>query len=604
MKSTSEALKIISIQHELCMHIGTNLELDDMLQTFMERVQKRLSLLSVHVVWNFNGQVLDELHSKTFPHSDRFIAQDLRAKLLDFYSNSHAVKHCIEDENTHNYFLKIPDFGVLICSRLQREIEAEILNSLTFLMPKLATSSLACMQYQSLLREIEERKRMEQKLVTQSLIDPLTSLVNKNQFNVKLEHAIAYAIENKEYGAIFYIDLDRFKAINDSLGHSLGDNILREISDRLKNCFSAEFTIARIGGDEFAVIAHDLGDEISSAHEQAKAMAECLSQTVSQPIVIDGNELVITISTGINLFPLTSCQIDNLNKHAQMLIKNADLAMYRVKHGFRNGYSFFSDDLLASSDRHAKIEKALKNAILNDEFEVHYQPLVSQIGSILGAEALIRWNNPDLGWVSPAEFIPIAEETCSILSIGNWVIEQACEVLSVLMRNDEAHKPKYISVNISPRQFVHPQFTETLLKMLDKYKVPTSMLRIEVTENVGIDDMNSTIDIMRRLNSKGISVMLDDFGSGYSSLSYLHQLPLQTIKIDRSFISNIHESKDNQVITNAIIDICEHFSMECIVEGLEEKAELAFFENKTVTAFQGYHFYKPMPRDLFQALFV
>lgn len=603
MKSTAEALKIISIQHELCMHIGTGLELESMLQTFLERMQKRLSLSSVHIVWNLTVHNFKAYSSKSFPQSQHEIDDELQRKMFAFTVQSSPSECYLHEKNVHYYLFKVPNFGVLLCKRLQCSIDSRIVSALSSLMPKLATASLACMQHESLIYEVKERQKMQEKLIAQSLMDPLTSLPNKNQFNVNLESAIATALSSGEFGAIFYIDLDRFKVINDSLGHSVGDDILREISSRLKSCFSSPHTIARIGGDEFAVIAQALGRDQESAKEQAKVMAENLSAKIGEPIRMSGNELMMTISTGINIFPLSNLASQSLDTHAQMLIKNADLAMYRVKHSFRNGYSFFSNELLESSDKRAKIEKALRNAILRDEFEVYYQPLVSISGDILGAEALLRWQNPDLGWVSPVDFIPVAEESGLILSIGDWVIEQACMLLKTLMLSESSAEPKYVSVNISPRQFVQPQFTQTLLGILDKHGVPHNKLRLEITENVAIDNITHTIDIMQQLNEKGICIMLDDFGSGYSSLSYLHKLPLKTIKVDRSFISEIDSSKDNQVITCSIIDICEHFSMECIVEGLETQAELAFLSDKAVTAFQGYYFHKPMPKSAFLGLF-
>ncbi|GLR71799.1 putative bifunctional diguanylate cyclase/phosphodiesterase [Agaribacter marinus] len=604
MNPMGQALQIISIQHELSMNIGIGLKLDDMLNVFMERAQKRLSLSAIHMVWHINDSSLDDYKSLSFPKSNsRFDTKVIKAANALFQQATPSQTHSFEDD-THHYFFFVPNFGILICERLHQTIEDKVINALVSLMSKLATSCLACEQHQTLVDEISARKKVEEKLREQSLMDSLTQLSNRKMFNDNLKKAISNAIRSKRIGAIFYIDLDRFKVINDSLGHSFGDGVLKEIAKRFRKCTREGDTLARIGGDEFALLVVDLDNDRDIATSKAKRIAEKLSETISQPIHVGENELIVTISTGINLFPVREHAENCVDIQSQKLIKNADLAMYRIKHGNRNGFSFFSEDLQAFSDKRSKIEKYLRTAIQNEEFEVYYQPLVDETGDILGAEALIRWRSKELGWVSPAEFIPVAEECGLILSIGDWVAEEACRTLKILEKDIYKLTPKYLSINISPRQFVQPQFTENLLTTIDKYALDHKKLRIEITENVAIDNIDLTIAKMHQLNGEGIDFMLDDFGSGYSSLSYLQKLPLQTIKIDRSFIANINNCKDNQVITSSIVGICEHFSMECIVEGVENDKELAFLKEKNITAFQGYHFYKPMPANKFLSLFI
>ncbi|MFC3121406.1 putative bifunctional diguanylate cyclase/phosphodiesterase [Agaribacter flavus] len=603
MSSAGNALQIISIQHELSMNIGIGLNLHEMLQVFMERAQKRLSLSSVHMLWHLSSSRPEQFDSLSFPNKNQDVIPSILSEARSIHSQHNPSLYVSPSAHTHCYLFLVPKFGVLVFERKHQAIEDKIINALVSMMTKLATSCLACQQHQNLVDEIAARKKAEVKLREQSLMDPLTQLSNRKMFNANLKKAISNAIRSGRYGAIFYIDLDRFKVINDSLGHSFGDGVLKEIAKRFAKCTREGDTLARIGGDEFALLVVDLDEEKSSATTRAKRIAEKLSETISKPIHVDENELVVTISTGINLFPVQEHAENCIDIQAQMLIQNADLAMYRIKHGNRNGFSFFSSDLQALADKRSKIEKSLRQAVQNEEFEIYYQPLVDKQGAILGAEALLRWQSEALGWVSPAEFIPVAEESGLILPIGDWLIENACKLIKTIQCNNKHLQPKYISINISPRQFIQPQFTENLLTTLDRYEVAHNKLRIEITENVAIDNMSLTIAKMQQLNDEGIAIMLDDFGSGYSSLSYLHKLPLRTIKIDRSFITDIDTLKDNQVITSSIVDICEHFSMECIVEGVETESEFNYLSEKNITALQGYHFYKPLPAKKFLALF-
>ena len=589
----NKTLQIISIQHELSMNMGTDLDLHKMLNTFLQRAHNRLSLSSISVFYDEMEKVL------SFPmHEDKNV-QWLSAQVVIFAKQEQLTHQYLQHKDHHFYFLTVPNFGVLVLERTHQVIDKMILNSLLPLLPKLATSCQACIDHQNLLDEIAGRIRAEQSLIAQSLLDPLTGIPNRKLFNLNLSKALDKASKDGKFGAIFFIDLDRFKLINDSLGHSVGDQVLKNIGQRFLTCTREGDTLARVGGDEFVLLALDLSHDRNVAADKAKHIAENLSKLIAKPIEIEGNTLTMSISTGIILFPLIDHKEMTTEQQSTALVRSADLAMYRVKHASRNGYSFFSQDLQFHSDKRTQIEKHLHTAIRNDEFEVYYQPLIDAKGQLAGAEALLRWNSKELGFVSPADFIPIAEESGMILEFGNWVLAQVCQLIQSWPKRSGSTFGGYISVNISPRQFLQQDFIDKTLATLNTYRVNSEQIRIEITEGVTLGNIDLSVSKMQKLRAYGIHCMLDDFGSGYSSLSYLHKLPLKTIKIDRSFISNIDQSKDHQVIVEAIIDICEHFELECIVEGVEHKGEYQYLSSKKVTAFQGYYFHKPMNKQNF-----
>ncbi|MEP1553213.1 MAG: bifunctional diguanylate cyclase/phosphodiesterase [Paraglaciecola sp.] len=599
MYSTDRALQIISIQHELVMNIGLDLKLETMLNTFMQRTLQRLSLSSV-MLMDFNQCELTETpktHSDGNLYCYPQLISDYKLTLVEdakrFYYQEEVAYSCISKQSCHYYFLKVPQFGVLILERYATEIDEVILAALEPLLIKLSASCKACQEHQNLIKEIEARKFAEELLIEQSMLDPLTNLANRKKFNLDLLKTLSSSFTTKNIGAIFLLDLDRFKVINNTLGHAVGDDVIKIVGKRLQECMRQGDTLARIGGDEFVLLVVELSVDYSIAIEKAKKIAKKLAALIAAPINVDGNIFSISASTGISMFPVEMDSVLSARQQVDVIVQNAEKAMNAVKQANRNGYSFYNKQLESSSERKTQIEKYLKTAIQNDEFEVYYQPLVAVDGKVLGAEALIRWSNQSLGRVGPDEFIPIAEESGLILDIGSWVLEQVCQILSSVASNDAL---KYISVNVSPRQFIHHNFADSLLSALNRYCINSRQIRVEVTEGVVIDNIDLTILKMKYLKDKGVVTMLDDFGSGYSSLSYLHQLPLQTIKIDRSFITDIDQTNKNHVIVDSIIDICEHFSLECIVEGVENSDEFAYLATKNITAYQGYYFHRPMPK--------
>jgi diguanylate cyclase (GGDEF)-like protein len=609
MPPINRTLQIISIQHELAMNIGLDLKLENMLNTFMQRALHRLSLSSVMMyVFNQKDNSIDTLSSANdfqihcYPKSENNQQDWLTDQAISYFARQQDSYLHIERQSSQYYFLQVPQFGVLILERRNQPIDEMIMAALLPLLSKLSASCRACQEHQSLIEEIDARKNAEKLLIQQSLLDPLTGLSNRKMFNMNLEAALINSEKSGMLGAIFIIDLDRFKVINDSLGHVIGDEVLRVISQRLLKCIREGDSLARIGGDEFVLLVVGLTPEHTSSMSRAEKVAEKVLTLMAEPIHVEKHVLNISTSIGINLFPVAEDRKLTTEQQSDLLVKNADLAMYKVKHANRNGFCFFSKELQSFSEKRTQIEKQLRTAITENEFEVHYQPLVAVDGQVLGVEALLRWSNLELGHISPVDFIPIAEESGLILEIGAWVIEQVCKFIHSMEVTAQVNAPKYISINVSPRQFVHHNFADNLICILNKYKVDSKRIRVEITEGVAIDNIELTVQKIQRLKEYGVVSMLDDFGSGYSSLSYLHQLPLQTIKIDRSFISNIDTSNNHRVIVDSIIDICEHFSLECVVEGVENSGEFNYLSTKKITAFQGYYFHRPMPEEKLIAL--
>ena len=599
--SANRTLQIVSIQHELAMSIGLDLKLKKMLVAFLEKAQQRLSLSCAYVfhtsdIQHYTQQHDSQLSVISFPYKDPSCERitQLEEKAVRYLGEpdgeyqQHAINHLLY------HFLPIPLFGVLVLERKHKPIDEMILAAIRPLLSRLGMSCQACIQHQNLINEIKARKEIEEQMEQQSLLDSLTKLPNRKMFSMNVEKALANAHRNAKSGAIICINIDRFKTINDSLGHLAGDQVLKTLSSRLLDVVRKGDSLARIAGDEFMLLVTDLPQLESLAMTQVSVVVDKVISLASLSFDLDENDLRLSLSMGIALFSNKESSLA-FEQESSLLMHNANSAMYRIKGHSRNGYCFFNKELQQQSDRRIQIEKNLKTAISNQEFELHYQPLVQKNGSIIGIEALLRWNNSELTSIGPDEFIPIAEESGLILEIGKWVIDEACRFIIELVKSGNDSALKYISINVSPKQFSQTCFVEETLAALEKYQVNPQWIRIEITEGMVIDDISSTVEKMDRLKEHGLYCMLDDFGSGYSSLSYLHQLPLKAVKIDRYFITDIDTNNKNQIIVDSIIDISENFSLDCIVEGLEREQEYLYLKGKNISAIQGYFFYKPMP---------
>ncbi len=429
-----------------------------------------------------------------------------------------------------------------------------------------------------------ERQLAEDTIRRQALYDDLTDLPNRRLLLELLQQELARSERHGNLGAVMFLDVDRFKNVNDSLGHRAGDKLLQEVARRLRRRLRKEDTAARIGGDEFVVLVTEIGQGLSSAALNTQHIANDLLESFRQPFKVDGYELHLSVSIGVTLFPAGQYTPEDL-------LQQADVAMVSAKECGVRAARLFLPDMQEAVDRRLEIERGLRLALNCDGFELHYQPQVRLGGELAGAEALVRWQHPSLGAISPLEFIGVAEETGLIYQLGDWILRRACEDLASL----PAEKQLHVSVNISPRQFRADDFIDRIKDILAETGAPASRLTLEITETVVIDDLDQTVEKMRALKALGISFSVDDFGTGHSSLAYLKRLPLDVIKIDQSFVRGVCSDPNDAVIVETIIVMSRHLGLEVIAEGVETEEALAFLEQHGCRFFQGYLFARPEP---------
>ncbi len=430
-----------------------------------------------------------------------------------------------------------------------------------------------------------QRELAEQTIRHQAHYDELTDLPNRRLMLSNLRREMARADRHKLYGAIFFIDLDRFKLINDSLGHSIGDKLLVKVAQVIERRLRKGDSVARMGGDEFVVLLPEIDADQDIAARQATSIADQIRKLFENPFLIDSHDLHITISVGIALFPLAVS--------AEDLLKYADVAMYRAKNDGRDNVRLFSTEMQEAVNQQRVIEKGLRQALVNDEFELYLQSQHDSNDQVIGAETLLRWNHPDQGVVAPGMFIAVAEQTGLIVPIGEWVLRSACELMSKL--DDKLT----LAVNVSPRQFSNLRFIEQLKQIILETNADPSRLKLEITEGLAMANIEHSIDSMNQLKQLGISFSIDDFGTGYSSLSYLNSLPIDELKIDQSFVRDISSASDNAIIVDTIIAMAQKLNLTIVAEGVETKAELDYLKARECQHYQGFYFSKPLPYTAF-----
>jgi len=426
-----------------------------------------------------------------------------------------------------------------------------------------------------------ERKRYQEQLEHQANYDVLTGLPNRNLLQDRLKRAV-FAQRDARPIAVVFIDLDHFKFINDSLGHTQGDKLLAIIAERLASIVREGDTVARLGGDEFVLVLNDQNKE----DVIFRAMQRVLNK-VSEPMTIDGQELYITCSAGVSLYPADAPDVETL-------LKNADVAMYRAKEHGRNNFQFYTPEMNDLANERLALEHSLRRALERNELLLHYQPKVNlETGMIVGAEALLRWQHPEWGLIAPERFIPIAEETGLIVQIGAWVIRTACN--QARLWQDAGLPPVIMSVNLSARQFRQESFVKVVTQILHETGLKPEQLEMELTESMLMHNANAAISILGGLKSLGVRLSLDDFGTGYSSLSYLSRLPIDTLKIDRSFVQHIGDQDecDNGILAQAIISLGHSLNLTVIAEGVETGEQLKFLKAHQCDEVQGFYFCKP-----------
>jgi diguanylate cyclase (GGDEF)-like protein/PAS domain S-box-containing protein len=436
-----------------------------------------------------------------------------------------------------------------------------------------------------IVEDLTEKKFSEQQIQYHTTYDSLTGLPNRRLLLDHLSNEISRAGRYGHYGALLFIDLDNFKTVNDSLGHSVGDELLKLVSQRITDSLRQEDSVARMGGDEFIIILTELDEIIELAADKAREIAEEISYCISCPCQIEGRELCITPSIGVSLFPKPGIRSGDI-------LKQADTAMYRAKAAGRNEIRFFLPSMQDAADERLRIYMEIRKALDNDELAVYYQPQVDNSGGIVGAEALLRWHHPERGLILPGDFLPIAEETGIMRDIGRWVLRSACHQIKIWDDAGKLEDSHIISVNISSKEFCAPDFVDMVITILEETGATPDHLGIELTESSLISTGGDIVKKMMTLQGLGVKFSVDDFGTGYSSLSYLKSLPLNTLKIDRAFVNDIKDAGQDIVLVDTIIMMAHNLRMAVIAEGVETEQELLYLSTRGCKVYQGYYFSK------------
>jgi diguanylate cyclase (GGDEF)-like protein len=451
--------------------------------------------------------------------------------------------------------------------------------------PRLLVTTLgAALESHRMILQLNTARERARHLATH---DQLTGLANRSLFHDRLVQAVSAARRGRQKLAVLFLDLDGFKSINDTLGHAVGDGLLRGIARRLSSCLRETDTAARLGGDEFAVLLTNLAGELDAA-----TVARKLLSSLGEPLQFRQQSTTIRCSIGIATFPRDA-------QDAEALLKRSDTAMYHAKERGGNRFDFYTEDMNAAIQRRVALEDRLRTALDQNEFLVHYQPQFDLTrGRIIGAEALLRWKHPELGLVSPGQFLPIAEETGLIVPLGDWILRTACEQNA--RWNREGHRGLRVSVNVSSQQFLEPGLADVVKSALEQSHLAPISLELEITESSLLRDVEVTVNTLRRLKDLGVRLAIDDFGTGYSSLAYLKRLPIDVLKIDQSFIRTLTTDPADATITQTIVQLASGLNLNTIAEGVETLEQLLLLGSYGCSRMQGFLFGKPAPPELFE----
>jgi diguanylate cyclase (GGDEF)-like protein len=432
--------------------------------------------------------------------------------------------------------------------------------------------------------DISDRKRAEEQIEFHAYHDVLTHLPNRKLFTDRLRHALTRAKRSGKSVAVMFIDVDHFKTINDTLGHTSGDELLLEMARRLRECVREDDTVARLGGDEFAIILVDLREP-----DDAMLVAQKILDAVQEPLTIAGMPLVVTASIGISTYP-----VDGVDPES--LLRNADSAMYRAKEGGRNTYQLCTDEMKRRAMERLSLESRLRIAVHEQQLVLAYQPQINLVtGRTIGVEALVRWNDPERGLIEPASFIPIAEETRLIVPLGEWVLRTACKQTKEWQERGAG--PIRIAVNLSARQFQQHDLVEMVLSALEDSGLGASSLELEITETTAMQNADATVETLHALRRIGVGISIDDFGMGYSSLNYLRRFPITALKIDRAFVNDLAVNDGDAAIVSAVISMARSLRLRVVAEGVETAEQFAFLRSKECDEAQGYYFSRPVMTD-------
>ena len=576
---------VIEMQYKLLLGVRPRIEQVQSILHFTKHASETLGLKSAHI-YKLDLQLKNSKSVRILKHT-RIASEDRdekpKTQLLQVFIQKclNDRQHLLQSEGQYFGFVS-RDCQLLILFENTAQLEQGWINKV--FLPAVTQLNEYC--YVCSQKQISTESES-------SHTDRLTQLPDRREFKYSLLKLLSNAIRQEYYSAVVYLNIDNFKFINNSLGHSTGDLIITRVAERLKKFCRAGDYIFRMGGDEFVFVLNHLGDKIDTATISAQNIAIRIMENIVKPFELGEQKVYLTSSIGISMFPSENEQEND----SESILKQANMAMYNAKNKGKNCLTFYNQTLQDTANDHFIIYNQLITALDNDEFRLAYQPIVDINGNIIGAETLLRWNNKKLGNVPPDKFIYLTEESNLILDIGNWVIENACQFLKQIKESvpDLKHF-EYISVNVSPKQLEQHDFVSRIDRKILEAGIDASEIRLEITENTLVKNMEHTIKIMKVLNQHNITFMLDDFGTGYSSLSYLYKLPISAIKIDKSFVSGDNgQDIANQVIVDTIIAMSEKMNLKCVVEGVETLESACYFIEKEVYGIQGYHYHRPMP---------
>ncbi len=599
----NSTLQLIAIQHELGMSIGLDLRLEPMLLHFTRVCIRRLGLAGVHYFLSRDalsrlatGEAGDEdglSHYLSVPGSgpEGILSNPACSRLIrehDARAGDSGGIHALCNGHGYLYACDLPGVGMVILHRAHRPMDESIQQLLKPVLARLATSCRASIEHEQLVHIIDAHKKAKETILFQLKHDELTGLPNRRLLRERLTQELSRCRRHGRYGALLFMDLDRFKAVNDTLGHAVGDRLLVAFASQLSSALRCEDMVARFGGDEFVILLSDLGSSREQAENSAEAVIDKLYALFSRPLHDGEHTFHVGCCIGVDIFP-------DGNRAADDIIRHADTAMYQAKSGGRNNAVFYDGVMSDEIRSRMELEKELKIAVRDGGFELYYQPQFHSSRGLVGAEVLLRWNSPKHGFVSPARFIPIAEESGLILDIGNWVLQSACGHIRLLEASGLPPSFRRISVNVSAVQMEQPDFVETVVDALRSTAVSPGLLGLELTEGSLIEHVDDTVRKMRILVHHGVHFSIDDFGTGYSSLSYLNNFPVDTLKLDQSFVRGMDRDRGNQSIVETIMSLARSLGLAVIAEGVETLQELECLERYGCEQFQGYYFGKPMP---------
>ncbi|WP_017444594.1 putative bifunctional diguanylate cyclase/phosphodiesterase [Gayadomonas joobiniege] len=597
----NQALFIISLQHELSMLIGSQLDLSLVCKRFLKVCNHRMSLNSCHVILkNQNKLFLPNWHAtrkdliysmpKRFEGAPWTESKLAMAQLDNILENHNRCEQAVISKQSQLGVLtsfRLKDLGYLIL-HTQVQVRDELVHSLLPITEKLANFCYSCCIQQQLVAEMQAREQAEHKIKHQATHDSLTNLYNREHISVLIQQIAKHAETNGTQSALIFTDLNNFKPINDTMGHAMGDQILIQVAYRLHRLKNNKIHIARFGGDEFIIVVSDLAQSVAEARSKTFNFIEQVQQLFSLPIRVQAKSYQISMSIGFCLFPYAA-------KTPADAITFADIAMYEAKRSKISAgieYSPSMSEILATKAANVEI---VKQALANNGFALFYQAQYHANKQLIGAEALIRWNHSSNENSQASEIIGIAEENNLILQIGDWVLDAACGHIAQLERRGLPTYFDAISINISPKQLITDNFFEKIQLLLKKHKIQNHHLKLEITENILIENFDQIVPVIKALKSLGVQTSIDDFGTGYSSLTYLKSLPVDELKIDRNFVVGIHNNPESQAIAQMIIALGNTLNMQVLAEGIEDEAELICLKALGCHLFQGYYFAKPAP---------